>query len=218
MNRIPLHFSIMVTAVALAAVLAGAWLAEIDREHDSRAMLLPDQVMTLFSEPKPLTGFALSDDRNRVFDLDSLKGKWSLLFFGFTHCPDVCPTTLAELARVREHIAKDTAGAGSIQVVFVSVDPNRDTAGNLRQYVSAFDASFVGVTGDDAQVANLAGQLGARYEVAIAPGVENYPVSHSAAVYLLDPRARYRAVFRPPLEAEAISRRFNVVRELEGAT
>jgi cytochrome oxidase Cu insertion factor (SCO1/SenC/PrrC family) len=74
------------------------------------------------------------------------------------------------------------------------------------------------VTGDDAQVANLAGQLGARYEVAIAPGVENYPVSHSAAVYLLDPRARYRAVFRPPLEAEAISRRFNVVRELEGAT
>ena len=216
MSKASLRPSIMAAAVALAAVLAGVWLADIDREFDSRAMLLPDQVMTVFSEPKPLTGFALNDDRNRVFDLERLKGKWSFLFFGFTHCPDVCPTTLAALARAREHIARDTAGAGDIQFVFVSVDPNRDTAGKLGPYVSYFDASFVGVTGDDAQVANLAGQLGATYEVVITPGVDNYPVYHSAAVFLLDPRARYRAMFRPPLDAEAISKRFNVVRKLEG--
>jgi len=216
MNKISRDFSIMVTTVALAAVLAGAWLADIDRESDSRARLLPDQMMTLFSDPKPLKAFALTDDRNRVFDLENLKGKWSFLFFGFTHCPDVCPTTLAVLARAREHIAKNTVGAGNLQFVFVSVDPNRDTAAKLRQYVNYFDASFVGVTGDDAQIGNLAGQLGATYEVAIAPGAENYPVYHSTAVFLVDPRARYHAVFTPPLDAEVISRRFKVVRELEG--
>ncbi len=215
MNKMPLKFSIMITSVALAAILAGVWLADVYREHDSRAVLLPDQVLTLFPDPKPLTAFALTDQKNRVFDLASLKGKWSFLFFGFTHCPDVCPTTLAVLARVHDSIAKNTVGAGDIQFVFVSVDPNRDTAGKLRQYVEYFDPTFLGVTGDNAQIANLAGQLGAAYQVVITPGMENYPVYHSAAVFLLDPRARYHAVFTPPHDAEAISKRFKVVRELE---
>lgn len=214
MQQIALKFSIMMTAVALAAMLAGVWLADIYREHDSRAVLLPDQVITLFPEPKPLTAFALTDHKNRVFDLASLKGKWSFLFFGFTHCPDVCPTTLAVLDRARDNIAKNTVGAEDIQFVFISVDPNRDTASKLRQYVDYFDTTFLGVTGNDAQIGNLAGQLGAAYQVAIKPGMENYPVYHSAAVFLLDPRARYHAVFTPPLDAEAISRRFKVVREL----
>ena len=217
MQQIALKFSIMMTAVALAAMLAGVWLADIYREHGSRAVLLPNQVITLFPDPKPLTAFALTDHKNRVFDLASLKGKWSFLFFGFTHCPDICPTTLAVLARARDNIAKNTVGAEDIQFVFISVDPNRDTASKLRQYVDYFDTSFLGVTGNDAQIGNLAGQLGAAYQVAIKPGMENYPVYHSAAVFLLDPRARYHAVFTPPLDAEAISRRFKVLRELEGA-
>jgi len=215
MNEISLKFSIMITTVALAAMLVGVWLAETYREHDSRAMLLPDQVITLFPEPKPLTAFTLTDHKNRVFDLASLKGKWSFLFFGFTHCPDVCPTTLAVLARVHDDIAKNAAGAEDIQFVFVSVDPNRDTAGDLRRYVDYFDTTFLGVTGDNAQIGKLAGQLGAVYRVAITPGVKNYPVYHSAAVFLLDPRGRYHAVFTPPFDAEAISKRFKMVRELE---
>ena len=215
MQQTALKFSIMMTAVALAAMLAGVWLADIYRKHDSRAVLLPDQVITLFPDPKPLTAFALTDHKNRVFDLASLKGKWSFLFFGFTHCPDICPTTLAVLARARDNIAKNTVGADGIQFVFISVDPNRDTAGKLGQYVDYFDTTFLGVTGDNAQIGNLAGQLGAAYQVAIKPGMENYPVYHSAAVFPMDPRARYHAVFTPPHDAETISRRFKVVRELE---
>jgi protein SCO1/2 len=215
MNKTALNFSIMITSVTLAAMLAGAWLADIDREHDSRAMLLPDKVMTLFPDPKPLTAFALTDDKNRAFDLASLKGKWSFLFFGFTHCPDICPTTLAVLARARDNIAKSMVGAENIQFVFISVDPNRDTASKLKQYVDYFDSSFIGVTGDNAQIGNLAGQLGAAYQVAIAPGTENYRVTHTTAVFLVDPRARYHAVFTPPHDAEAISRRFKVAREIE---
>jgi len=215
MQQIALKYSIMMTAVALAAMLAGVWLADIYRERDSRAVLLPNQVITLFPDPKPLTAFALTDHKNRVFDLASLKGKWSFLFFGFTHCPDVCPMTLAVLARARDNIAKHTAGAEDIQFVFISVDPNRDTVSKLGQYVDYFDTTFLGVTGDNAQIGSLAGQLGAAYQVEIKPGLENYPVYHSAAVFLLDPRARYHAVFTPPHDAEAISRRFKVVRELE---
>ncbi len=214
MNKISLKFSIMITTVALAAVLAGVWLADLYREHDSRVTLLPDQVITVFPDPKPLTAFALTDHENRVFDLASLKGKWSFLFFGFTHCPDICPMTLAVLARARDSIAKNTVGAEDIQFVFVSVDPNRDTASKLRQYVNYFDTAFLGVTGDNAQIGNLAGQLGVAYQVAITPGMENYPVYHTAAVFLLDPRARYHAVFTPPHDAKAISERFKVVREL----
>ena len=206
----------MMTAVALAAMFAGAWLAGSGRGNMSQAILLPDRVMTLFPDPKPLTAFALTDHKNRVFDLAGLKGKWSFLFFGFTHCPDICPTTLAILARARENIAKSTVGAKDVQFVFISVDPNRDAAGKLGQYVSYFDTAFLGVTGDNAQLGNLAGQLGAAYEVKITPGMENYPVYHSAAVFLVDPRARYHAVFAPPLDAEGISRRFKVLRDLEG--
>jgi len=206
----------MMTAVVLAAMLGGVWLAATYRENGSRAILLPDRVMTLFPDPKPLTAFAFTDHENRVFDLSRLKGKWSFLFFGYTHCPDICPTTLAILARAHENIVKSTVGAKDVQFVFISVDPNRDTAGNLKQYVSFFDTTFLGVTGDDAQLGKLAGQLGAAYEVAITPGLDNYPVYHSAAVFLVDPRARYHAVFAPPLDAESISKRFKVLRELEG--
>ena len=214
MYKNPLKFSIMVTSLALVAILAAAWLADIDRGRDSRAMLLPDQVMTLLPDPKPLTAFSLTDHKNRAFDLAILKGKWSFLFFGFTHCPDICPTTLAVLARARDNITRSTVGTEDIQVVFVSVDPHRDTAAKLRRYVEYFDATFLGVTGDDAQIGNLAGQLSATYQVAVTPGMENYPVYHSAAVFLLDPRARYHAVFTPPHDAEAISKRFEVVRKL----
>ena len=206
----------MMASVVLAAMLGIVWLAATYREDGSRAILLPDRVMTLFPVPKPLAAFAFTDQENRVFDLSRLKGKWSFLFFGYTHCPDICPTTLATLARAHENIVKSTAGAEDVQFVFISVDPKRDTAGKLGQYVTYFDATFLGVTGDNAQLGNLAGQLGAVYEVAITPGMDNYPVYHSAAVFLVDPQARYHAVFAPPLDAEGISKRFKVLRELEG--
>src|SRR6266508_4734951 len=138
----------MMTAVVLAAMLGGVWLAATYLENGSRAILLPDQAMNLFPDPKPLTAFAFTDHENRVFDLSRLKGKWSFLFFGYTHCPDICPTTLAMLARAHENIVKSTRGAQDGECVVISVEPNSDTANKLRQYVTYFDASFLGVTGD----------------------------------------------------------------------
>jgi len=206
----------MATIVALVALLGGVWLTATYRENGSRAILLPDRVMTLFPEPKTLTAFTLTDHENRIFDLSRLKGKWSFLFFGYTHCPDVCPTTLATLARAHENIVKSTVGAKDLQFVFISVDPDRDTVGKLREYVTYFDTTFLGVSGDNAQLGNLAAQLGAAFQVAITPGVKDYPVYHSAAVFLVDPQVRLHAVFAAPLDAETIGKRFKVLRELEG--
>lgn len=207
----------MMAATVLAAMLAAVWLAALDRKNDSQAILLPDRVMTVFPVPKPLTAFALTDHQHRVFDVSRLKGKWSFLFFGYTHCPDICPATLAILARARDDIANSAVDPGNIQFVFISVDPNRDTPAKLGEYVAYFHAMLLGVTGDDAQIGNLAGQLDAAYQVEFTPGSENYPVYHSASVFLVDPQARYLAMFKPPLDAETIGRRFKVLQELEAA-
>jgi len=169
-KKISLKSSVIMAAVVLAAMLCGAWLAAVYRESGSRAIFLPDGVMTLFPDPKPLAAFAFTDHENREFDLSRLNGKWSFLFFGYTHCPDICPTTLATLARVRENIAKGAAGARDVQFVFISVDPNRDTAGKLGQYVTYFDASFLGVTGNDAQLGNLAAPSFATWHVVARKG------------------------------------------------
>src|SRR5258708_16532842 len=139
-KKISLKFSIMMTSVVLAEMLGGAWVAATYRENGSRAMWLRDRVMTLLRDRKPLTAFALTDQENRVFDLSRLKGKWSFLFFGYTHCPDICPTTLAILTRAHEKIAKSAVGAEDLQFVFISLHPDPDTAGKLRHYVSFCDA------------------------------------------------------------------------------
>ena len=103
-------FSITISAVAVGAMLAGAGLLAISWQHDSRVVLLPSEGITVFPEPKPLTAFSLSDHNHAAFDLASLHGKWSFVFLGFTHCPDVCPTTLAVLARARSLILASLAG------------------------------------------------------------------------------------------------------------
>jgi protein SCO1/2 len=189
MNRISLHFSIMVTTVALLAVLAGVWLADIDRAYDSRATLLPDQVITVFPDPKPLTAFALTDDGNRVFDLQSLKGKWSFLFFGFTHCPDVCPITLSELARALKQLG---AVARRVQVVMITVDPERDTPEVLKQYVTALDPAFLGLTGDARAIAETAREFKIFYQKTAGATPEAYSVDHSSGTFVYDPAGRVR--------------------------
>ena len=124
--------------------------------------------------------------------------------------------TLAKLAKVHAYITKNMANAKDIQFVFVSVDPNRDSSARLAEYVHYFDSTFLGVTGDDAQIANLAGQLSATYKVKVKAGVDNYPVFHTPGVFLLDPRARYYAVFTPPHDPEAIGKRFQLLWKIEG--
>src|SRR5215467_8904873 len=126
------------------------------------------------------------------------RGAPTLVFFGFTHCPDVCPTTLLKLAQVRRH----TAIAG-LRVLFISVDPQRDTPPQLGQYVHAFDPQFQGLTGDPATIKRLAANFGVAMSRVELPGGD-YTMDHSAVVFVLDDAARIVAIFTPPFDVAAL--------------
>lgn len=200
-----------VAGVLLAATLAFAWVLWSAREPARDQLALASPAIGTLAAPKPLGDFTLKDDADRVFDLASLRGKWTFLFFGFISCPDICPTTMVSLARVRERLVEMGVPPAELQFVFVSVDPQRDTAAIIERYVEHFDARFLGTTGSVAQLTNLARQLGAAFRVDYAEG-ENYPVQHTSAVFLIDPLARLAGIVPSPLDPPAVARGFGELR------
>ncbi len=154
---------------------------------------------TWLPSARPLAAFQLQDMSGHGFDLDNLRGHPTLLFFGFTNCPDVCPTTLATLAQVQRQ--PPLPGA---QVVFVSIDPERDSDALLQAYLGAFDHRFIGLHGDRTALAPLLRSLNAIAVRQDLPG-GGYTMDHSATLYLLDTRGRLVAVFSPPFSAARLS-------------
>jgi len=132
---------------------------------------------------------ALTDQNGRPRTLADFRDKVVVLFFGYTHCPDVCPTTLAELSQVMKRLGPD---ADRVQVLFVTVDPERDTPAVLSQYVKAFDPRFLGLYGDAAATRRAAKEFKVFYEKhkGAAPG--EYTMDHSAGTYVIDPKGRLR--------------------------
>jgi protein SCO1/2 len=150
-----------------------------------------------------LPQFALIDHRNQPFTSENLRGEWTFLFFGFTHCPDICPTTLQMLSQVAKGLS-DLPEEQRARVVLISVDPKRDTPEQLSKYVSFFNPDFTGVSGSEAALNDFTRQLGV--PVAISAGeAEAYTVDHSAAIFLIDPSGSIRALFSPPHSAQAIA-------------
>jgi len=133
----------------------------------------------------------LADTSGRVRHLADFRGKAVVLFFGFTHCPDVCPTTLADLAGVMKTLGPD---ADRVQVLFVSVDPERDTPQDLDRYVHAFDPRFIALRGDPAATQRVAKEFKIYYEK--RKQGDTYTVDHSAQSYVIDPQGRLRLLVR----------------------
>ncbi|OYY93326.1 MAG: hypothetical protein B7Y41_11115 [Hydrogenophilales bacterium 28-61-23] len=127
---------------------------------------------------------ALTDHNGRPVTLDSFKGKVVVLFFGYTHCPDVCPTTLSDMATAMKLLPP--AEAARVQVLFASVDPERDTPETLKAYVPYFHPGFLGLYGTPAQVAQAAREFKIVYRKHVEPGATGYLVDHSAGSYVLD--------------------------------
>lgn len=194
--------------------LAGGSLFLFSLGDDSNPRLIPDQVMTVFVDPKPLREFALTDQNSHAFDLAHLKGNWSFLFFGYTHCPDICPSTLASLSKLREQLTKGVNGSKNVQFVFISVDPRRDTAAILKEYTGYFDPSIIGVTGTELELRNVTRQLGALFEVESALDKESYQVYHTSAIFLINPQGQYVASLMPPFDISTISRRFKILTKI----
>jgi protein SCO1 len=140
-----------------------------------------------------------------TFGPAQLQGHWSLLFFGFTRCPDICPNTLGLLQAVSAALRQeDHPAADGLQVVFVSVDPRHDTPAALKSYVEYFDPAFLGVTGPEPELQKLTGGLYMPYTYVPVGQAGDYTVEHSGALVLLNPQAQAVAYFSPPLRAASI--------------
>jgi len=161
--------------------------------------------------PRPLQPFQLTRDGIPQLDNDDLRGQWSLLFFGYTHCPDVCPATLAELARASELLAQEPGVLDDTQVIFVSVDPARDTPETLAAYAGYFNPAFLAVSGGTEQLTALARQLDIRFRRGTG-GDEAYNVDHGSAILLIDPQVRYHARIEAPHRAQDIRRHYLEIR------
>jgi len=210
---------LILAAVAVVSVLTGLWVSHWWQQRERSAQLLPaDLEATVLPEGRALTPFALVDHNNAAFALERLQGKWSFMFFGYVNCPDVCPLALSVLAGTYKELARTPGGLADTQFVFVSVDPDRDTPDQLREYVGYFNPEFVGVTGSADEIDKLTGQLGILYGFEDkVPGVENYLVNHSAQIILVDPQGRFRAVFSPPHDSASIGASFVKIRQHYGS-
>jgi protein SCO1/2 len=166
------------------------------------------------SDDVPLPAFVLNGPKGEFTNAD-LKGHWSFIFFGYTQCPDICPTMLNVMKDVKAALAIKDAGvtAPAFQLIFVSVDPHRDTRELLDAYMAAFDPSFIGLRGDDVALISLTSKLGVFYQRNDGTDTQRYTVDHSAAVYLIDPRGQLRAVFSPPQEAPKLAADFRRITE-----
>ncbi|MGD8641811.1 MAG: SCO family protein, partial [Gammaproteobacteria bacterium] len=168
----------------------------------------------VFSEPVVIKPFELKDHTGKTFNLESLEDQWSVLFFGYTHCPDVCPATMAVMDAVAGQLPEPLQK--STQFVFVSVDPYRDTLEKLKEYVSYFNPSLIGVTGSKSAIDQLAQQTGAIYEFEDAKTHElirdtatlgperDYLVGHFAGLMIIDPDGRLVSHILPPHDPDRV--------------
>lgn len=200
------QFLIMV--VALAALTAGALFASHMRRAEA-----PEQAR-LLQTPRALPDFELTNQRGEPLTAADLEGHWSWLFFGFTHCPDVCPTTLHTLART-EDLLEDLPDEEQPRVLLISVDPMRDDPEQLGRYVPFFNPEFVGATGEMGDLQRLATTVGAAFSY--VPTEDGYTVEHTASLFLIDPRGQLSAVFTTPHTAEGLARDYRRVIAVRGA-
>ena len=172
----------------------------IHRVGEPRVMTLAEtraNGLFLFDTPRDPGDFSLIDHNGSPFTERDLINHWTLIFFGFTHCPDICPTTMANLAELKAQLVGTEAS--DARVVMLSVDPARDTPDRLAQYAPYFHSDFIGVTGDFADVQNFAQRLNAPFRKVSEPDGA-YQMEHSANVMLMNPRGDYHGFFRAPLD------------------
>ena len=189
----------------LTAAVAGIWLASMLVDPRPAAVVNNMQFVTVIPTPRGLPELELVDQDAQRFGVEELRDRWTLLFMGFTNCGHVCPMTMAKLRTIADSLDRP------VDVLFVSVDPGRDTPAVIANYVRGFDESFRGVTGSPEEIAKLANALGAPYFV--DANAERYIVDHSAAIFVIDADAALAATITAPHEVTPIVRELNELLE-----
>ncbi len=198
---------ILFATLALAAFLGGIQIARLFQGGEPA----PAIDGLLWPNPPAIGEFSLRDANGGNVDPAHLRGHWTLLFFGFTHCPDVCPTTLATLKQVKSQLADLAAFANHGQILFVSVDPARDDPATLKQYTAYFDPAIIAATAPPEQLTELTRQLGVIYAKVETADPATYTMDHTASILLIDPNLRLIGVFSPPHEAAGVAQRVRAI-------
>jgi len=197
---------LLVSAALAAFVVVGTRLPRLLSRPDVFAGP-PELSSVLLPSPSPLNAFSLRADDGRPFDLDRLRGRWTMMFFGYTSCPDICPTTLSMLRGVAEELASEE----SVQYVFVTVDPSRDDLQSVGDYVDYFHPEFIGVSGKPAAIESLMKQFNVMAMRQEGGDPDTYTISHTSSIMLVDPGARLVGTFSPPHDAGRIAEQFEIL-------
>ena len=197
-NKNLIMFVFLATAGIAGYMTSKAFYQKESQSFDFQSLLL-------YPEQKTFSGFTLIDKNKQKITSESFKEGWTLLFFGYTHCPDVCPTTLSELQKTFKILNKNNLKSMP-KVLFVSVDSQRDTPDLLREYIHFFNKDFNAATADKGNILSIASQIGVAYHIGDhKEGDLNYDVDHTAAVFLVNPEAKLYGIFRSPHEADKIA-------------
>ncbi len=196
----------LAAVVAIVAIAAGILLARAVLNRAEGPTLAK---ATLIEPARPLPPMDFIDQDGKPFGPEQLRGHWSILFFGFTFCPDICPTTLALLAQVEKQLA-DLPQEQRPHIVLVSVDPKRDTPERLAQYVKSFSPTFTGITAEEQAVHEFALKMGVPVAISPLPG-GSYTVDHSAAIFVVDPSGALRAWSSTPHQVPLIAEDFRSI-------
>ena len=191
---------VLLTVAALVAFIALIMLLFLNKFLSPRIMSPQELAINgavVFDKPRIIPPFNLVDHRGEDFTLEQLQGKWTVMFFGFTTCPDICPATLAILSQWHKKL--DDNIRAKTQVVMVSVDPVRDTPEKLMGYMNHFDKSFIGVTGEVLPIKTLTDQLNVAFNKVML-GESDYTVDHSSHMVLVNPYGHYHGIFKSPFQ------------------
>ncbi|WP_295472078.1 SCO family protein [uncultured Pseudomonas sp.] len=195
--------------VAIIAVILGLTVQRVlSMRSGSDPAALVDAGVIMLPQSRAVPALKMIDQGGEPVALDQLKDKWTLVFFGYTYCPDICPATLAQLRQIKASLS--AAEAGRLRVVLVSVDPDRDTPQQLKQYLAYFDKDFVGLRGAVEDIQTLSKALSIPYIPADTrkPG---YTVDHSGNLAIIGPDGRQQGFIRAPLNVQKLSARLPVL-------
>ena len=207
------------TLVLFLSVIVLLALAALTLRPSSKP--IPAELLaTLRPQAVPVQPFTLVDQNDQLYKTERLRGKWSFVFFGYTSCPHICPTTLATLTQVTKKLGETPGATENVQVLLVSVDPDRDKPEVLNRYLKNFNASFdghrkfTGLTGLRDDLIRFAKQFGATYIKDEGKEAGQYDFSHTSSIFLVDPQVRIIAAFSPPHDAQTIASQYLKIREL----
>lgn len=190
--------------LGLGGLFAGLFVAQ--HMHSQKKVNVAEFHGTYLATPRSVNQFSFLGTDNKKFDNESLQGHWTLMFFGFTNCGYLCPTTLAELGKMYKLL--EQKGVSNLpQVVMVTIDPDRDTLEKLGGYVKAFNPNFYGARGEEASIQIITREMGIAYAKVYNKDnadTKNYDVEHSGAVMLFNPQGELNAFFTTPHHAELL--------------